>query len=147
MTGYDIYSTFAKITPEAGLRYVHVEQDDYTDTSDQHVKSEDSDIVTGVMGAKITKDYNLSNDMLLKPEFKAAMTYDISHDNSKSTVTLINGSSYSVSGKPLNRFGVEVGGGVTAELNDNVELFFGYEGKFRKDYQDHSGLISAKYKF
>ena len=147
MTGYDIYSTFAKITPEVGLRYIHVEQDDYTDTSGQHVKSNDSDIVTGVMGAKIAKSYNLSNGMLLTPEFKAAMTYDISHDNSKSTITLINGSSYSVSGKPLNRFGVEVGTGVTAELNDSVELFLGYEGKFRKDYQDHTGMINAKYKF
>lgn len=85
--------------------------------------------------------------MLLTPEFKAAMTYDISHDNSKSTVTLVNGSSYSVTGKPLNRFGVELGAGITAELNDNVELSLGYEGKFRKDYQDHTGLINAKYKF
>ena len=32
-------------------------------------------------------------------------------------------------------------------VNDNIELFLGYEGKFKKDYQDHSGLINAKYKF
>lgn len=147
MTGYDMYFNGFGVTPEAGLRYIHVKQDKYTDTAGQIVKSDDSDIVTGVLGAKITKSYNLSNGMLLTPEFKAAMTYDISHDNSKSTVTLVNGSSYSVSGKPLNRFGVELGAGITAELNDNVELSLGYEGKFRKDYQDHTGLINAKYKF
>mgnify|MGYP004473714415 FL=1 len=147
MTGYDMYFNGFGVTPEVGLRYIHVKQDKYTDTAGQSVKSDDSDIVTGVLGAKITKSYNLSNGMLLTPEFKAAMTYDISHDNSKSTVTLVNGSSYSVSGKPLNRFGVELGAGVTAELNDNVEVSLGYEGKFRKDYQDHTGLINAKYKF
>lgn len=147
MTGYDMYFNGFGVTPEAGLRYIHVKQDKYTDTAGQSVKSDDSDIVTGVLGAKIAKSYNLSNGMLLTPEFKAAMTYDISHDNSKSTVTLINGSSYSVTGKPLNRFGVELGAGITAELNDNVELSLGYEGKFRKDYQDHTGLINAKYKF
>ena len=147
MTGYDMYFNGFGVTPEAGLRYIHVKQDKYTDTAGQSVKSDDSDIVTGVLGAKIAKSYNLSNGMLLTPEFKAAMTYDISHDNSKSTVTLVNGSSYSVTGKPLNRFGVELGAGVTAELNDNVELSLGYEGKFRKDYQDHTGLINAKYKF
>lgn len=147
MTGYDMYFNGFGVTPEAGLRYIHVKQDKYTDTAGQSVKSDDSDIVTGVLGAKITKSYNLSNGVLLTPEFKAAMTYDISHDNSKSTVTLVNGSSYSVSGKPLNRFGVELGAGVTAELNDNVEVSLGYEGKFRKDYQDHTGLINAKYKF
>lgn len=147
MTGYDMYFNGFGVTPEAGLRYIHVKQDKYTDTAEQSVKSDDSDIVTGVLGAKIAKSYNLSNGMLLTPEFKAAMTYDISHDNSKSTVTLVNGSSYSVTGKPLNRFGVELGAGITAELNDNVELSLGYEGKFRKDYQDHTGLINAKYKF
>ncbi len=146
MTGYDMYFNGFGVTPEAGLRYIHVKQDKYTDTAGQSVKSDDSDIVTGVLGAKIAKSYNLSNGMLLTPEFKAAMTYDISHDNSKSTVTLVNGSSYSVTGKPLNRFGVELGAGITAELNDNVELSLGYEGKFRKDYQDHTGLINAKYK-
>lgn len=147
MTGYDMYFNGFGVTPEAGLRYIHVKQDKYTDTAGQSVKSDDSDIVTGVLGAKIAKSYNLSNGMLLTPEFKAAMTYDISHDNSKSTVTLVNGSSYSVTGKPLNRFGVELGAAITAELNDNVELSLGYEGKFRKDYQDHTGLINAKYKF
>lgn len=147
MTGYDMYFNGFGVTPETGLRYIHVKQDKYTDTAGQSVKSDDSDIVTGVLGAKIAKSYNLSNGMLLTPEFKAAMTYDISHDNSKSTVTLVNGSSYSVTGKPLNRFGVELGAGITAELNDNVELSLGYEGKFRKDYQDHTGLINAKYKF
>lgn len=147
MTGCDMYFNGFGVTPEAGLRYIHVKQDKYTDTAGQSVKSDDSDIVTGVLGAKIAKSYNLSNGMLLTPEFKAAMTYDISHDNSKSTVTLVNGSSYSVTGKPLNRFGVELGAGITAELNDNVELSLGYEGKFRKDYQDHTGLINAKYKF
>lgn len=147
MTGYDMYFNGFGVTPEAGLRYIHVKQYKYTDTAGQSVKSDDSDIVTGVLGAKIAKSYNLSNGMLLTPEFKAAMTYDISHDNSKSTVTLVNGSSYSVTGKPLNRFGVELGAGITAELNDNVEVSLGYEGKFRKDYQDHTGLINAKYKF
>lgn len=42
---------------------------------------------------------------------------------------------------------MEFGSGVTAEVNDNVELSLGYEGKFREDYQDHTGLLNAKYTF
>lgn len=37
--------------------------------------------------------------------------------------------------------------GVTAELNNAWEVSAGYEGKFRDDYKDHSGILSAKYKF
>ena len=147
MTGYDIYASAFKLTPEAGLRYVYVKQDTYTDSSGQRIKSRNSDTLTGVLGAKVSKSYTTGNGIVLTPELKAAMTYDISHDNSRSTVTLVNGSVYNVSGKPLNRFGVELGAGLTAEINDKIELSAGYEGKFRKNYQDHTGLVSAKYNF
>lgn len=148
MTGYDIAVTPDTIlTPEAGLRYVHIKNKAYTSSMDERIKSEDSDVVTGVIGAKFRKTYALDNGVNLMPELRAAVTYDISHDNSKTTVTMINGAGYEVEGKALNRYGTEIGAGVTAELNDSVDLSLGYEGKFRKDYQDHTGLISAKYKF
>ncbi len=148
MTGYDIYMTpDTVLTPEAGLRYVHIKNKAYTSSMDERIKSENSDIVTGVIGAKFRKTYALDNGVSLMPELRAAVTYDISHDNSKTTVTMINGAGYEIEGKALNRYGMEVGAGVTAELNDNVDLSLGYEGKFRKDYQDHTGLVNAKYKF
>lgn len=64
-----------------------------------------------------------------------------------SAVTLANGSAYTVNGTSLERFGVEVGTGVTFDVTDSAEFSLGYEGKFRKDYQDHSGMLNAKYKF
>ena len=60
---------------------------------------------------------------------------------------LANGSAYQVRGEALDRFGVEAGVGLTAEVDDNVEVSLGYEGKFRDHYKDHTGLLNAKYKF
>ena len=60
---------------------------------------------------------------------------------------MANGSVYSADASPLKRFGQEVGLGLTADVNDNVELNVGYEGKFRSDYTDHTGMFNAKYKF
>lgn len=60
---------------------------------------------------------------------------------------LANGSAYAVDGEALDRFVMEFGVGVTAEVNSQVEFSLGYEGKFREDYQDHTGLLNAKYKF
>lgn len=85
--------------------------------------------------------------MNLRPEARLAMTYDLMNDDNNSVVTLANGSAYSVNGEALDRFGIEFGAGLTADVNDNVELSVGYEGKFREDYQDHTGLFNAKYKF
>lgn len=45
---------------------------------------------------------------------------------------MANGSAYQVNGEALDRFGVEVGAGLTADVNDNVEMSIGYEGMFNK---------------
>ncbi len=147
MTGYDMQVKGFGFTPEAGLRYVHIKQDAYKDSADQSVSANDSDILTGVIGAKVSKNFELSNGMNIKPEARIAATYDLFNDDVNSVVTLANGSAYAVEGEALDRFGMEFGASVTAEVNDNVELSLGYEGKFREDYQDHTGLINAKYKF
>ena len=147
MTGYDMQVKGLGITPEAGLRYVHIKQDAYKDSADQRVSANDSDILTGVIGAKVSKNFELSNGMNIKPEARIAATYDLFNDDVNSVVTVANGSAYAVEGEALDRFGMEFGAGVTAEVNDKVELSLGYEGKFREDYQDHTGLINAKYKF
>ena len=147
MTGYDMNVNGLGIIPEAGLRYVHIKQDAYKDSADQRVSANDSDILTGVIGAKVSKNFELSNGMNIKPEARIAATYDLMNDDVNSVVTLANGSAYAVEGEALDRFGMEFGAGVTAEVNDKVELSLGYEGKFREDYQDHTGLINAKYKF
>ena len=85
--------------------------------------------------------------MNIKPEARIAATYDLMNDDVNSVVTLANGSAYMVEGDALDRFGMEFGAGVTTEVNDNVEFALGYEGKFREDYQDHTGLVNLKYKF
>ena len=147
MTGYDMQVKGVGLTPEMGLRYVHISQDSYKDSADQRVSANDSDILTGVIGAKVSKTWTLENGMNIKPEARIAATYDLMNDDTNSVVTLANGSAYSVEGEALDRFGMEFGAGLTAEINDNVELSLGYEGKFREDYQDHTGLLNAKYKF
>ena len=148
MTGYDFNLPQAfTLTPEAGVRYARVEQDGYIDDAGQSVKSRNSNIWTGVAGAKLSKAFAADNGMIFKPELRLAATYDLKNDKGNTLVTLANGTSYSVQGTALKRFGVEVGAGVTADLSDNVELSMGYEGRFRSHYQDHTGLINAKYKF
>ena len=148
MTGYDINLPQAfTLTPEAGVRYARIEQDGYVDDAGQSVKSRNSNIWTGVAGAKLSKAFAADNGMIFKPELRLAATYDLKNDKGNTLVTLANGTSYSVQNTSLKRFGVEVGAGVTADLSDNVELSMGYEGRFRSHYQDHTGLINAKYKF
>ena len=147
MTGYDMQFNSINFTPEAGLRYVNIDQKSYTDSLGNRVSGDNSDILTGVIGAKASKDFALESGLKLRPEARLAMTYDLTHDDSNAIVSLANGAAYTVEGEALDRFGIEFGAGLTADVNDNVELSLGYEGKFREDYTDHTGLLNAKYKF
>lgn len=143
MTGYD----FGIYTPEIGLRYARFKRDGYRDTADQYVSSDTSDILTAIMGVKFEKQFTTCGGTRWKPEARLAATYDLITDEDNALVTLNNGTAYEAKGEHLKRFGVEFGAGVNIEVNDKVDVSFGYEGHFRKDYQDHTGMVSAIYKF
>ncbi len=147
VVGYDLYTRYATVTPLTGLRYVHIDSDNYVDSAGQKIASSDSNILTGIIGSKISKTFEDETGIKFTPEARVAMTYDLKQAHNKSNVVLPNGSSYSINGESLERFGVEVGGNLTAEVNDNVEMSLGYEGSFRKDYQNHNVLLNLKYNF
>ena len=146
MTGYDFNVSGYTLTPEAGLRYAHIKQDSYRDSAGQRISSENQDILTGIAGVKASKDFTLENGMKLRPEARLAMTYDLM-DGENDAIVNIGSASYRINGEQLDRFGIEAGAGLTAELNDKWDVSAGYEGKFRDDFNDHTGILSAKYKF
>ena len=75
MTGYEFNLPQAfTLAPEAGVRYARVEQDGYIDDAGQSVKSRNSNIWTGVAGAKLSKAFAADNGMIFKPELRLAAT-------------------------------------------------------------------------
>ena len=146
MTGYDFNVNGYTLTPEAGLRYAHIKQDSYRDSAGQRISSDNQDILTGIAGIKASKDFALDNGMKLRPEARLAMTYDLM-DGENDAIVNIGSASYRINGEQLDRFGIEAGAGLTAELNEEWDVSAGYEGKFRDDFSDHTGILSAKYKF
>lgn len=147
MTGLDLAVANFSVTPEVGLRYFHIGTDAYTDTAGTSVGDSDEDVLTGVLGARLSTAIEMSKAVRFVPEARVAMTYDFVDADNSSFVTLANGSSYSVEGETLDRFGVEAGVGVKAEMGDNFEMSLSYEGACRGDYENHAGILNAKYKF
>ena len=147
MGGLDLAVSGFTVTPEAGLRYYHISTDSYTNGMGTSVADSDEDVLTGVIGARFAKTFEVSPAMSVVPQVRLAMTYDIVDADNTSFVTLANGSSYSVDGETLDRFGFEAGVGVKAEMGDNFEMSLSYEGAWRGDYQNHAGILNAKYKF
>ena len=147
MTGYDIHMDALTFTPEAGLRYMNIDQKAYTDSIGSHIAGNSSDIFTGVLGAKAVYDWNITDNILLKPQVRAAITYDFVRDNATAVMSLANGSVIATDSKALKRFGTEFAVGLTTDIADNLEMGIFWEGKFRNDYTDNTGMINVKYNF
>lgn len=146
LTGYDFRICRDKLTPIAGLRYYHIKRDGYMDSAMQYVSSDTMDILTAVLGVKFEGNVRTELGSRFVVRTHANLTYDLITDRDNAYVGLQNGSSYLVKGDSLERLGVEVGGSIGFNLNEAIDISIGYEGRFREDFQDHTGILSAKHK-
>ncbi len=133
--------------PEIGLRYLYTKQGSYTDTASQQVAEADASSLTGILGLQYTIGYTLTPNVSWYPEFRAAVTYDIIESDASMQVNLMNGNVYEVKEETMDRLGIELGGRVGLDINRKVELSLEYEGLFKGDYTNHTGLANMKYKF
>ncbi len=147
MYGYEAAYKGYDVTPEFGLRYLHIDQDAYTNKLGSEVSANQEDVLTAVFGTKVAKNYTLDNGTVLRPELRAAVTYDLFDADNSANVLLANGASYTVDGEKLNRLGFEFGAKVTTKATNKVEVSAGYLTRIREDYQDHTLTVDAKYNF
>lgn len=148
MGGFHIPVKYVIFTPEGGLRYLWIKMNGYTDTAGQSIRDESTSSLTGVVGLRVgakTKLIGL-DQVLFWPEVAVRATYDIVDADNNIAVNLPNGSTYTIRGETLERFGVETAAKL-GMLSGNVEVSLEYLGKYRKDYYDHTGLVSLKYRF
>ena len=142
MGGYDFASG---LTPEAGVRYLHVSQDDYNNGL-ADIKVGDTDYLTGVAGVKYAFNIDTEKGLSLRPELRAAATYDVLSDEAIATVTMPGAASYIVDSKRLSRLGGEFGIGLTANYK-GVEVSLNYDLDLHEDYTSQTGMLKFRYNF
>ena len=143
VAGYD----FGGISPEVGVRYTSVKQDEYKTGLDLTVQSKTMEFATAVAGirAGMTQYLRLNRKVAVHSEIKALATYDWMRDDEIRMVSLPdNSATYAMKGEPFARFGGEVGADVFFTFGRAGEIVLTYDGKFKKDYQDHTGMVSLK---
>lgn len=146
VAGYD----FGGISPEVGVRYTSVKQDEYKTGLDLTVQSKTMEFATAVAGirAGMTQYLRLNRKVAVHSEIKALATYDWMRDDEIRRVSLPdNSATYAMKGEPFARFGGEVGADVFFTFGRAGEIVLTYDGKFKKDYQDHTGMVSLKINF
>ena len=134
------------LTPEAAVRFTAVRQKAYTDALGARVAAKNLNTATAVIGTKASKTFTAGKHAIT-PEVKLALTYDFARPKEDRTVTLPDGSSYVAAGEHLKRLGMEIGAKAAVRLTNEVDLSVSYDGAFKKDYQDHTGMLNLKLMF
>ena len=130
----------------AGIRYVYVNPDDY-DNGLNRVEGKSSQVATAVIGTRIAKEFQYKDNLVFKPEFRLAGTYDFKSDNSTANVSVIGGNTvYSVEGERLHRAALETGVGLTAKYG-KMEVSAGYDVEWRVSNFAQTGMLKLKYNF
>lgn len=142
-TGYDFASG---ITPELGLRYMHVRTNAYTNSLGMNVDANSTDFLTGMIGARYGFDIMAGDAFLIRPELSAAAKYDMLSDENTATVALPGVNAYTLDGERLNRFGGEFGAGLTMSYY-GFDLSLTYSIDVRKDYTSQTGMAKFRYNF
>ncbi|MBO4683247.1 MAG: autotransporter domain-containing protein [Alphaproteobacteria bacterium] len=143
MTGYDFAGG---ITPELGLRYMHISADEYKNSLGVKSKLGDSDYLTAVLGTKYAFDYRIARGFTLRPELRYAVKWDIVSDKSVATITMPGVNSYVLDGERLSRIGAEFGGGLVMKYGD-LSLALNYDIEVREGYTSQTGRVRARMLF
>ena len=142
MTGYDFATG---ITTRAGMRYLYLTQDDYSNGL-LNISGAKSDFATLVGGLDYAFDIQSDTVVKWSPEFHAAATYDFVTDDVYSTVVLPGIMDYRVRGGHLSRMGGEFGFGLGMRYG-NLKVSLNYELDLHKNYTSQSGILKLKYNF
>ncbi len=142
-TGYDFKSG---LTPELGLRYLHVNAEDYVNSSDVKTSLKDNDFLTAVFGTKYALNVVADRYTTFVPQLNAAIKYDLLSDKNTATVTLPGVDSYSLDGKRLSRVGGEFGFGLGMK-HRNLDFSVNYDIEVRDEYTSQTGMFKFRCNF
>lgn len=141
-TGYDFS---VGITPELGVRYMYVSQDDYNNGL-ANIKTDDFNFLTGIVGLKYMKSFEFLSKVFVAPEIKLAATYDILSDGIVSNLIMPGGWEYKNDCDSLDPFGGQLGLGINIR-HEQINIALNYNIELRKDYTSQTGMIKLKYLF
>ena len=142
-TGYDFANG---ITPELGLRYMHVNANDYANSYGIKTHMDDTDFLTGVVGARYAFDIAATRHVKFAPQLSAAMKYDMLSDKNIATVTMPGLNAYTLEGNRLKRIGAEFGIGLGMQYRE-LNVSVNYDIDVREDYTSQTGMLKFRYNF
>ncbi|MGD9638192.1 MAG: autotransporter outer membrane beta-barrel domain-containing protein [Alphaproteobacteria bacterium] len=149
-TGMPIDFEKAIVTPVAGIRYSHLNQDGYSEAGGSaalKVESRETDSIKSKLGAKLARNFDIDAGVLT-PEVRLSWMHEFGDDQIDTTSKYVaGGTSFTTNGMSLPKDAAVIGLGVTLAKKDNWSFLADYDAELKSDYTSHAGTIQVKYDF
>ncbi|WEJ62439.1 autotransporter family protein [Thiomicrorhabdus lithotrophica] len=138
------------LTPYVGVSYSHNNRDSFNETgagtANLSVKQQDQDSLRTTLGLRLSRDIQTKNNKTITPA--ASIAYVREHLDNVSQLeagfTTVPTSTFKVDGSDLDQNRLQVGLGVTGQLNENTTLNVGYNGELASSDEYHSFAATVK---
>lgn len=140
--GYDFAGG---LSPELGVRYLYVSMDEYNNGL-ADINCDDTNFLTGIAGVRYSFAIESGARLHIRPELRAAVTYDFMSDVATTMVSVPGGGAYMVPGDRLSRLGGEFGIGLAA-LYNGLEVSLNYDLDLHEHYTSQTGMIKVRLNF
>ncbi|MCC7304869.1 MAG: autotransporter domain-containing protein [Alphaproteobacteria bacterium] len=142
----------AKITPKVMANYMHYDADDYTETdagtANLNVDQESLNLFEIGAGIEASWMVKHNNGSFCEPALHAGVRHDLIGDDVQTTSSFTGGgSTFETEGFDPARTTFNVGADLTFHSTTNWDLKAAYDFEIKSDYDAHSGLLKAAYKF
>ncbi|MCK5373653.1 MAG: autotransporter domain-containing protein [Alphaproteobacteria bacterium] len=141
------------LTPNVLVNYAHYSTDSYTETgaggANLAVNNDNLNILEVGLGVDAGWLFENGDGSMVEPEIRMGARYDLIGDQVASTANFTGaaGTSFQTKGFDPARTTFDIGAGVKYYNTDNWEFTADYDYEMKSDYDSHSGLVRAAYKF
>lgn len=132
------------LVPNVGARYFNIQREAYTDSLGQQVDETDMNVLTGLIGLMYDVEFPLGKSSALRTRLGASATYDFIKPKGTTDVIIPSGRRYTIIPEEQERFGVEAEARASLNIAQKVQIGLTYQGLFKSDYQNHTGLIDLR---
>jgi outer membrane autotransporter protein len=147
--GYAFTGKTAIVTPYGAISEAHLVNNGYSETgagvADLRVARNITDTFSSEFGVRIYSSFDTAYGLVL-PNVKLGWTHDYTSGPIPITGALAGVSFVSATARPAAD-GAAIGAGVVLQRSGQWKLGLEYQGDLRSDFQSHTGVIKATFKF
>ncbi|MDG3442195.1 autotransporter outer membrane beta-barrel domain-containing protein [Nitrospirillum amazonense] len=138
--GYRVRVSNLTLEPQAGIQWLKVGRDGFTETGagalNLVLQDLDATALQSSVGGRASASWKTDGGTVITPALRAAWLHDF-RDRALTSQAALAGTTFAVTGPDTGANALGIGGGLTLQEGNNLNLYANYDGTLRRHETDH----------